>query len=230
MPPVNAPHPPTGGVLTPGPQKAPPIAAPKALTALAPAPTDVLPPLLPAKPPSPYGSSLSLDAHELLINIQDLEELGSHTQLPLTAPALYGNWAVSGPAVVRRVGGALRALVRSGGWVSLGAALDTVLSADEASLGSYDRDGAPVAATAFELHGTHVELSGPFKLLLPGPGTRVHDGHLILTVPELREDNCILLLPGSCLSHPLCAMPVQRCGTLLQPLLRGGARRGRAGG
>lgn len=66
--------------------------------------------------------------------------------------------------------------------------------------------GAP-AASSFELHGTHVEVRGPFKLLMPGPGVRVHGGRAILTVPALSHDNCILLLPGSCLSHPLCAMP-----------------------
>lgn len=149
---------------------------------------------------------LTLDAQELLNNVCDLEELGSHVQLPRAAPELYGNWAVVGPAVIRRVGCSLRALVRGGGWVSLGASLDTVLSADDATPGSLDASGAPITETAFELHGTHVELSGPFKLLAR-EGTREHGGRVILTVPQLQEDNCILLLPGGCLSHPLCATP-----------------------
>jgi hypothetical protein len=130
---------------------------------------------------------------------------------------------------VARVGGSLRALVRAGGWVSLGAALDQVVSAEEASLGSEDepplppadRRAAPAtasaaAATAFELHGTLVELSGPFKLLMPGPGTREHNGRLIVTVPQLDEGNQILLLPGGCISHPLCETPAPAPGGQMQ--------------
>ncbi|GBF91288.1 hypothetical protein Rsub_03608 [Raphidocelis subcapitata] len=196
-----------------------------AAAAAAPAPLLEAPPAIVRTPPRGLclASGLSFDAHETLASVHDAEELGSHVELPhlASAPALHGNWAITGPAVVRRVGRSLRALVRAGGWVSLGAALDHVLAADgAASLGSYgaDEDGAPgsglprgggaAPAAAFELHGTLVELSGPFKLLMPGPGCREHMGRLILTVPQFDESNCILLLPGGCISHPLCAVPV----------------------
>jgi len=135
--------------------------------------------------------------------------------------------------------------------VSLGAALDQVVSAEDPSPGSFDLDGVcysndndndgggyrsapyarqplPVAAssTSFELHGTLVELSGPFKLLMPGGnGTREHGGRLILTVPKLDEGNRILLLPGGCMSHPLCAMPgAASVQTLQRQMRREGAR------
>jgi hypothetical protein len=164
------------------------------------------------------ASGLSLDAHELLAGVQDLEELGSHTELPRLdrGASLHGNWAVTGPAVVRRVGRALRVQLRAGAWVALGASLEHVVTAESAAprgAGGPGPGGAaagPAAATtAFELHGTLVELSGPFKMLLPGPGTQEHPdgGRMVVTVPKLQEEQCILLLPGGCISHPVCAVP-----------------------
>ncbi|KAI8476908.1 MAG: GPI transamidase subunit PIG-U-domain-containing protein, partial [Monoraphidium minutum] len=205
-----------GSVLPPSAMAAPvrvaaPAPAPPALLAGAP---------LPAAPRL-RGGGFSYDAGDLLSSWDLDEEVGSHVTLPRFSPELYGNWSVSGPAVIRRVGGSLRALVRAGGAVSLGSRLDRVVAAGgaaalvELDLGPYFDGGevggagrgGPPPVSAFRLYATHAEVSGPFKLLLPGPGARVHGGRCILTVPALSEDNCLLLLPGGCLSHPLCATP-----------------------
>jgi hypothetical protein len=154
----------------------------------------------------------------------------SHVALPPhfgAAPRpLHGNWQVTGPAVLRPIGGALHVFLRAGGAVALGASLQTVVpaaAAAAAAAGSAParpaasagpETPAPTAAAAaaaaaasFALHGHLVELSGPFKLLAPAAGARERGGCLILTVPALEESNSILLLRGGRVSHPLCATP-----------------------
>jgi hypothetical protein len=240
----QTPAPPKGLLPAPPPPALPPALHPLTSTAAVaaaaapplaqPQPAAAHPPPLPARPPlhracrarppaAAAALGLSLDAAELLASVQDLEELGSHTELPRLAcgAQLHGNWAVTGPAVVRRVGRSLRALLRGGAWVSLGAALDQVVTAESLSSGDAGDgtgyadaapggDAPPPPGASFELHGTLVELSGPFKLLLPSAGTPTahpDGGRMVVTVPKLDEEQCILLLPGGRLSHPLCAVP-----------------------
>jgi hypothetical protein len=229
--PVPPPHPPAGApphlVAAPSPALATrarlAVAAPPAPATAAPAPNAAAPPAAaaarapatpppaPAPPAAPRAallSGLSLDAHEALAAVHCLEEQGSHTLVPSAAPELHGNWQVNGPAVVRRVGGSLQAVVRRGGWVCLGAALDTVLSTCDAPGGAPGEPPPAGEAAAFRLHAVHAELSGPFELLIAGgPGARELGRRVVLTVPALSERNCILLLPGGRLSHPLCMTP-----------------------
>jgi len=128
----------------------------------------------------------------------------SHTNIsmPLGLIDLYGNYSVQGPAVIRKVNNSLVALVQPGGAVSVLCSPTegpTVMSS--ASL-SHDED---VAAWR-KLMGQHLELDGSFILANANTGIQ-HDGKTILSVASLSEAECITLLPGGSVSHPVNVHP-----------------------
>lgn len=126
----------------------------------------------------------------------------SHTSVsvPLASTDLFGNYTLMGPAVVRKFNHTLVAMVEPGGGVNLLRG-DGQLTLSQADM-SYDDE---VAATC-NLNGTYVQLDGNFRILKP-EAISVHGGKTILNVRHLSDDNCIVLLPGGSISHPVNMCP-----------------------
>lgn len=128
----------------------------------------------------------------------------SHTSIsiPLGLIDLYGNYSVSGPAVIHKVHNALVAVVQPGGAVSmLQSPSDGPVVMSSASLSHDEAEAAVVVC-----QGHHLVLDGCFMLEEPQEGM-VHDGKTILSVNHLSEGNTITLLPGGTASHPVNCSP-----------------------
>lgn len=126
----------------------------------------------------------------------------SHTSIHYAVPyvELYGNYSVSGPAVIRKVGDTLFALLDSGGSIDLldGDRTVTLTSA----MISVDDD----VAASCRLAGQHVELDGAYSMS-DTTGACVHDDKVILSVNMLSPDHSIQLHRGGILSHPVNIHP-----------------------
>jgi hypothetical protein len=127
--------------------------------------------------------------------------------MPLGVLDLFGNYSIQGPALIRKVGPNLVALVQPGGVVCLTtSASEGPVSLDSASLSHDAADEAPAACL---LGGQHLELAGRFMVLQGEPGLQ-HGGKTILSASHLSEDFECEVLPGGSISHPINVSPRPR--------------------
>jgi hypothetical protein len=150
-----------------------------------------------------YNNNTTSTSHTITAAAAAALAAPSHTSisLPLGAVDLFGNYSVTGPAILRKLNNVLVALVQPGGGVSMltsSSAAPTLLSV--ASL-SHDDEGALVT-----LSGHHLELAGGFEMTgaAAARGHIQHGGKTIVSPDRLSEDDCITLLPGGTVSHPIC--------------------------
>lgn len=127
----------------------------------------------------------------------------SHTSItvPLGTVDLHGVYSVQGPAVIRKVNNTLVALVQPGGAVSVLCNPEGLMVMSSASLSHDDEEAA-----LCRIHGWHLELDGCYVFQDEREGIK-HDGKTIVSVAHLSEGNCITLLPGGTVSHPINMHP-----------------------
>ena len=106
-----------------------------------------------------------------------------------------------GPALIRKLGdNRLVATLKPGGAISILQHPDETLVASSADMNDDD--------TTCNLVGQYLQLEGPYWLT-ENTGTK-HGDKLVINVNRVSNENCIMLLPGGCISHPVNVNPPPR--------------------